>query len=68
MEYYPIYCKPVLEERIRSDDNQKLWRAIEPKLKQALHNIFFRVDKMFVCFLFSTELIIYLFNYYLSHD
>jgi len=41
-QYYPAYCKPVMEGKIRPEDNQRLWKAIEPKLKQALNKIYFR--------------------------
>lgn len=41
--HFSTYCRPIEDGRVGSrDDTRKLWKLIEPSLKQALQDLYFR--------------------------
>ncbi|XP_039264436.2 origin recognition complex subunit 5-like [Styela clava] len=39
---FPIYCEPIKKEEATESDKHKLWKNIEPYLKNALHSLYLR--------------------------
>jgi len=45
---YSAYCEPIEEGKLDKDNHPRLWKSIEPRLKLALQNIYFRASSMSV--------------------
>lgn len=42
---FPIYCKPVIDGELQSNDLLKLWRKMDLPFKMAMNSIYCRVDQ-----------------------
>lgn len=42
---FPIYCKPVIDEKLKTTDLRKLWKNMELPFKMAMNTIYCRVDQ-----------------------
>lgn len=43
-EYFPTYCRPVIEETIGPNDSRKLWKHMEIPFQRAMNSIYCRME------------------------